>query len=60
MRKAFDESVQSNDTIGGFIQKTQSYTEGQHPVARLVPASLNVRKCGRRLFRGFQSRPVRR
>ena len=41
LRKAFDESALTKSTLGEFIAKTQKYTESKHhPVARLVPASL--------------------
>jgi Caspase domain len=40
LRKAFDETIESNATVGQFIAKTQTYTVGHHPVARLVPQTL--------------------
>jgi Caspase domain len=44
LRKAFDETIASNATIGEFIAKTQTYTVGHHPVARLVPTTLSDEK----------------
>lgn len=44
LAKAFQEAVAQNNTIGEFVKKTQAYTEGHHPVARLVPASLENEK----------------
>ena len=41
MNRAFKESLNDNQTFGQFISLTQKYTEGHHPVARLVPASLS-------------------
>jgi len=40
MKKSFDESVAANHTVGKFIELAQKYTEGHHPVSRLVPAEL--------------------
>lgn len=44
LAKAFQEAVAENNTIGEFVKKTQTYTKGHHPVARLVPASLENEK----------------
>jgi len=40
MKKAFDESMTKGYKISDFIAKAQHYTEGHHPVARLVPDTL--------------------
>jgi hypothetical protein len=40
LRKAFDEVMEKNGTMREWIAKTQKYTTGHHPVARLVPESL--------------------
>lgn len=37
MRKAFDEVAASKGSMKEFIEKTMLYTEGHHPVPRLVP-----------------------
>jgi hypothetical protein len=39
-KKAFEESMADNSSVGTFIERAQKYTEGHHPVARLVPDSL--------------------
>ncbi len=44
MKKAYEESVTANHTVGKFIELSQKYTEGHHPVARLVPAELAEEK----------------
>ncbi len=44
MKKAFDESLKDNMTVGAFIALSQKYTVGHHPVARLVPAELSNEK----------------
>ena len=44
MKKAYDEVMKTNDTVGKFIELSQKYTQGHHPVARLVPASLASEK----------------
>ncbi len=44
MKKAFDESIAVNHTVGKFIELSQTYTVGHHPVARLVPAELASEK----------------
>lgn len=44
MKKAYDEGIKANHTMSRFIEQTQKYTEGHHPVARLVPASLGSEK----------------
>ncbi len=44
MKKAYDEAMKANDTVNKFIELSQKYTEGHHPVARLVPASLGNEK----------------
>lgn len=41
LKKAYDEVITQNGTMGEWISKTKTYTEGHHPVERLVPASLN-------------------
>ena len=38
--KGFTEVATANGTVGDFVAKTQAYTEGHHPVARLVPTTL--------------------
>lgn len=44
MKKAYDEVMKTNDTVGKFIELSQKYTQGHHPVARLVPANLSGEK----------------
>lgn len=44
MKRAFEESMTQNLTMGEFVQKTQAYTQGHHPVARLVPVDLENEK----------------
>lgn len=39
-KKAFQETMTANASLGEFIRKTQTYTVGHHPVARLVPSTL--------------------
>ena len=43
MTKAFKETVASG-TLGDFVRKSQEYTKGHNPVARMVPESLSVEK----------------
>lgn len=38
--KAFQETENLGGSMGDLVQLTQDYTEGHHPVARFVPASL--------------------
>lgn len=40
MKKAFNETIDENRTVGEFLDKAREYTSGHHPVARLVPSSL--------------------
>lgn len=40
LKKAYDEVIIQNGTMGEWISKTKTYTQGHHPVDRLVPASL--------------------
>lgn len=44
LAKAFKESMTANNTMKEFIKKTQAYTKGHHPVARLVPVDLENEK----------------
>jgi len=44
MIKAFEEAMEKDQTIEEFIKNTKKYTEGHHPVARLVPATLASEK----------------
>jgi len=44
LMKAYKEVMESNDTIQSWITKTQTYTEGHHPVARLAPTTLGGEK----------------
>jgi len=44
MTKAFDETMSKNLTMKEFISKTQSYTKGHYPVARLSPTDLENEK----------------
>lgn len=39
--KAFDETANANGTMGELVQKSQTYTVGHHPVARLVPTDFS-------------------
>lgn len=40
MKKAFDEALAAKATMGAFVEKAKTYTEGHHPVERFVPAKL--------------------
>lgn len=44
LKKAFDEAIYENSTLGTWVKKTQEYTVGHHPVARFVPATLESEK----------------
>jgi hypothetical protein len=44
LRKGFDEVMANNGTIGEWVQKTKAYTNGHHPVERLVPYDLTNEK----------------
>ena len=44
MAQAFDEAIGANATMAEFVQKTQEYTHGHHPVARFAPQDLENEK----------------
>jgi len=40
--KAFNETEQKDETMATLVKLTQEYTEGHHPVARMVPKALEL------------------
>lgn len=44
LKRAFDELLPKNGTLGEWVDKTKAYTKGHHPVSRLVPTDLNNEK----------------